>query len=109
MVKEPSAQSHFQKLNFGNSSQKIAKNRYQSLVVLSNITGFVYFIPNVLSKNVVDCHCVKNVQKRRFSWSVFSCIWTEYGDLRKFAHGNLLHKFSYSVRIQENTDQKKTP
>ena len=24
-------------------------------------------------------HCVKSVQKRSFSWSVFSCIRTEYG------------------------------
>ena len=33
-----------------------------------------------------------------FFWSVFSCIPTEYGDLSKSL---------YSVRIQENTDQKK--
>ena len=33
-----------------------------------------------------------------FFWSVFSCIRTEYGDL--------LRKSPYSVRIQENTDQK---
>ena len=30
---------------------------------------------------------------------VFSCIWTEYGDL--------LRKSPYSVQIQENTDHKK--
>ena len=34
-----------------------------------------------------------------FFWSVFSCIWTEYRDL--------LRKSPYSIRIQENTDQKK--
>ena len=34
-----------------------------------------------------------------FFLSVFSCTRTEYGDLRS--------KFPYSVRIQENTDQKK--
>ena len=39
---------------------------------------------------------VKSVQIRSFSWSVFSCIGTEYGDLR-----------SKSVKIQENTDQEK--
>ena len=44
-------------------------------------------------------HCVKRVPTRSFFWSVFSCIRTEYGDkLRKSPH---------SVRIQENTDQKK--
>ena len=35
---------------------------------------------------------------RSFFWSVFSCIRTEYKDLRS--------KSQYSVRIQENTDEK---
>ena len=39
------------------------------------------------------------VQIRSFFWSVFSCTQTEYGDLRS--------KSPYSVRIQENMDQKK--
>ena len=34
-----------------------------------------------------------------FLWSAFSSIWTEYGGLRS--------KSPYSVRIRENTDQKK--
>ena len=34
----------------------------------------------------------------KFFMSVFSCIWTKYGDL--------LCKFSYSVQMTENTDQK---
>ena len=25
-------------------------------------------------------HCVKSIQLRSFSWSVFSQIWTEYGE-----------------------------
>ena len=41
----------------------------------------------------------KSVQIRSFFWSVFSCIRTEYGDLRS--------KSPYSVQMQENTDQKK--
>ena len=45
-----------------------------------------------------DGHCLKSVQMRRFSWSVFSYIQTEYVDL--------LHKSPYLVGIQENTDQK---
>ena len=45
-------------------------------------------------------HCVKSAQMLLFFWFVFSCIWTEYGDLlRKFA--------PYSVRLLENKDQKK--
>ena len=44
--------------------------------------------------------CVKSVhQMRSFFWSVSSCIWTEYGDLRS--------ESPYSIQIQENTDQKK--
>ena len=44
-------------------------------------------------------HCVKSVQIRIFFFCfVFSCIWTEYGDLRS--------KSPYSVRIQENTTRK---
>ena len=44
-------------------------------------------------------HCVESVQIRSFFWSVFSRIRTEYG--------YLLCKFSYSVLIRQNTDQKK--
>ena len=47
----------------------------------------------------VMCPCVKSVQMRSFFWSIFSCIWTEYGEL--------LSKSPYSVRIQENAGQKK--
>ena len=51
------------------------------------------------SKILLFLYCVKSVQIRSFFWSVFSRVRTEYGDL--------LHKFPYSVRIRENTDQKK--
>ena len=44
-------------------------------------------------------HCLKSVQIRSFFWSAFSRIWTEYGDLRSNS--------PYSVRIRENTDQRK--
>ena len=42
----------------------------------------------------------KSAQIRGFFWSVFSHIWTEHGEI-------LISP--YSVQIQENTDQKKTP
>ena len=42
---------------------------------------------------------MKSVHIRIFFWSVFSCIRTENGDL--------WNKSPDSVRIQENTDQKK--
>ena len=32
-------------------------------------------------------HCVKSVQIRSYFWSVFSCIRTEYGDLRSKSPG----------------------
>ena len=49
---EPSAQSPFQKLNFGSSSQKTCKSRYQTFLVLPSFTGFVYFVPNILPRIV---------------------------------------------------------
>ena len=45
-----------------------------------------------------EIYCVKSVQIRKNFWSVFSCIQTEYIDLRS--------KSPYSVWIQGNTDQK---
>ena len=44
----PSAQSPFQKLKFGSSSQKTCESRYQTFLVLSGFTGFLYFVPNNL-------------------------------------------------------------
>ena len=46
-----------------------------------------------------DSNCVKSIQILSFFWFVFSCMQTEYGNLRS--------KSPYSVQIQENTDQKK--
>ena len=40
-------------------------------------------------------HCVKSVQMQSYFWSVFSCIWIEYGD-----------QSPHSIRMQENTEQK---
>ena len=60
-------------------------------------------------EQIQDAHCVKSVQIRSSFWSVFSCIWTEYGDLlRKCSDTELflVRIFLYSDWIQENTDQK---
>ena len=42
---------------------------------------------------------MKSIQIHSFFWTVFSCIRTEYGDLRS--------KSPHSIRIQENRNQKK--
>ena len=57
-----------------------------------------FFLPPSAANICIVCHCVKSVQIRSYFWSVFSCIRTEYGDL--------LHKSPYSVRKQENMNQK---
>ena len=44
-------------------------------------------------------HCVKSVQLRSFSRSVFPRILTEYGKIRSIS--------PYSVQMRENTDQTK--
>ena len=48
----PSAQSSFQKLNFGNSSQKTRESKYQNFLVISSFIGFFYFVPNILPRIV---------------------------------------------------------
>ena len=73
-----SAQSPFQKLNFGNSSQKTRKSRYQTFLVLSSYTGFLYFVPNILSRIVaillisVLCHVKSDVFCHALWCSMFS-------------------------------------
>ena len=49
METKPSVQSSFQNLNFDNSCQKIRKIRLQTFEVISNFTGFLYFVPNILA------------------------------------------------------------
>ena len=44
-------------------------------------------------------HCVKGIQIRSFSWSVFSHIRTKYREIRSISQ--------YLVRMRDNTDQKK--
>ena len=56
-------------------------------------------LQNLHLRCLTEFHCMKSVQIRSFFCSVFSCIPTEYGDL--------LRKSSYSVQVQENTNQKK--
>ena len=50
---ESTAQSPFQELSSSHSSQKTHKSRYQTILVLSSFTGFLYFVPNILSWIVV--------------------------------------------------------
>ena len=46
----------------------------------------------------IQHHCVKSVQIRSIFRFLFSCIWTEYGEIRRIS--------PYSVRMRENTDQQ---
>ena len=36
------------RIKFDNSSQKARTNRYQTFLVLSSFSGFLYFVPNIL-------------------------------------------------------------
>ena len=62
----------------------------------------LFSIQEQLGRNITMqlwCTLYEKCPNTEFFWSVFSRIWTEYGDL--------LRKSPYSVRIRENTDQKK--
>ena len=45
---KPSAQSLFKKFVFGKTNKESHKNGYQTLLFLSNITGILYSVPNIL-------------------------------------------------------------
>ena len=53
---------------------------------------------NTWERNFYNRHYVKSVQIRKFFWSIFSRIWTKYGEILRIS--------PYSVQIQENKDQK---
>ena len=52
-----------------------------SFIIYRNffLTNLAWIYDDVLQKSRNAVNCVKCVQIRRFSWSVFSRIWTEYG------------------------------
>ena len=61
------------------------KNLFQDLVIPKpDIT--IFTDASETGWGITDWHntnCVKSVQIRSFFWSVFSCIQTEYGELRR--------------------------
>ena len=79
----PTAQSPFQKKNFGYHAKIVQK---QILLFFGPFQFCLIFLVYTI------------VFFPRFCTCVFSCIRTEYGDLRS--------ESPYSVWIQENTDQK---
>ena len=48
--------------------------------------------------------CVKSVQMRNYFWSVFSCIWTEYGPGNNsvFGHFSRIGVLSFATNIGKN-------
>ena len=91
------------------SLQSLFSATSSSLIYIADVSHFIVchsfyaFIKPLFNRGYAGPlhlqRCVKSVQIRSFFWSVFSCIWTEYGDL--------LRKSPYLVRIQENANQKK--
>ena len=57
------------------------------------------FLEKSFTKPFLDSHCMRSVQIRIFFWSIFSRIRIEYRGILRIS--------LYSVRMQENTDQKK--
>ena len=83
------------------SSPRSASEAYQAtteerIEIISTTKSILFWMVKsdwYSDKRPIFLHCAKKVQIRSFSWSVFSRIWTEYGDLRSnFGH------FSRSVK-----------
>ena len=66
---KPSAQSLFFGLFSGNSNRKSPKNGYQTFPLLSNITGFLYFVPNFCPGLQVQVQNNKNYGKHQATYS----------------------------------------
>ena len=54
-------------------------------------------VSDAVSCDIDETHCVKSVQIRSFFWSVFSRIWTEYGQIRPHLPAKYLSVFSPNV------------
>ena len=69
--------------------------RFLHIFTIANeLTGFsISRLANM--EDFFKRHCVKSVQIRIYFWSVFSCIWTEYGEI-------------WSLRIQSEYRKTRT-
>ena len=82
----------------GHSSQKVCKKRYQSFLVLSNFTGYFYFIPNIFFQDsrlillinliILNLACFLHFLARylRFDSNVTLHQLLDYTELLKFIH-----------------------
>ena len=77
----PCPLSPFQKLNFGGSSQKTRKSRYQTFLFLSSFTGFPYPVPNTLPRIVVQY--IRGIIKIRAFKLVFLVLFIEQIEILK--------------------------
>ena len=83
-----------QKVRLTSLVRKIRLNNF-------NINDVTTWETNSCNTQIAQYHTLREecpTKYRVFFWSVFSRIWTEYGDL--------LRKSPYSVQLCENTDQK---
>ena len=81
---------HYLECNF-TTCVALVHNRLKTMLIQR-------YIDKKTVPSITEYHCLKSVQIRSYFCSVFSCIRTEYEDLWS--------KSLYSVRMQENTDQK---
>ena len=83
--------------NINFDGEKIKKSSFYKNKTLFNKNDID--VSTILTSKKEPYHCFKSVQLWRFFWSMFSRIWTKYGEIRSIS--------PYSVRMRENTDQKK--
>ena len=80
--------------NIGNTSPSLLAFQKQQYKQKNNMQNLLK-----VNNKAILYTCVKSVQIRSFFLSVFSRIRTEYGEILRIS--------PYSVRMRENTDQKK--
>ena len=80
-------------MNFAKILRKpILKSICERLLLTSELNFSSQYLIRIFYK---EKHGVKSVQTRSFFWSVFSCIWTEYG-IEKTSYWDTFHAVKWS-------------
>ena len=121
MVWQRSAQSRFQNLIFGNSDQKLDKDRYQSFLILFHFAWFILYLAqvclykqssndNILSFCVTSrlfsggkCNCKANKFRKSFKfdsflWALFEILFgskTDIGELQLWLRSMFRNFYRY--------------
>ena len=84
-------------------AQNVSKVYMKTTKPIRPVTFNTYNILRRVLRTRPNIHCVKCVQIRSYSWSVFSCIRTEYRDLLRKSPYLRIHSENSKIQIRSNS------